>query len=365
LVEKDDVMKRVVVVGGGYAGFEIAKELDNVADVTLIEQREAFVHPPAAIRALVQPDLLDDIIFPYDNLLGRGRVVHARAGAVNGDEVKLENGDRIEADYVVVATGSDYATPFKPQGSSVADFIAAQKDVSAKLKAARSVIIVGAGAVGSELAGEIVAAQKGKEITLISSDDQLFPMYPKKMGAALQRKLEAAGVTVVLGQRAEDLHSTRLPYAGAVTLSDGRVLEADLIFPVIGSKPRTELLDGLAGVKKGSLGRVKTDRWLRPSAYETLFVAGDIADVGDGMTIVATARQNPWLVKTLKAVIGGARVQDQKPYAPWKKAPILVPLGPKIGNSWLFMTVGNFMTRLIKGKEIFIPKYKKSFGIKE
>ena len=60
-------MKKIVVVGGGYAGFEIAKELDGFADVTLVEQREAFVHPPAAIRALVQPGVLDESGFPYDS----------------------------------------------------------------------------------------------------------------------------------------------------------------------------------------------------------------------------------------------------------------------------------------------------------
>ena len=73
-----------------------------------------------------------------------------------------------------------------------------------------------------------------------------------------------------------------------------------------------ELLEGLAGVKPGTQGRVKTDAWLRPSAYDTLFVAGDIADVGDGMTIVATARQNPWLVKTLKGVIAGKSVEQME-----------------------------------------------------
>ncbi len=47
-------------------------------------------------------------------------------------------------------------------GDSVADFRAALLETHAKLKAARSIAIVGAGAVGVELAGEIVAGMPGK-----------------------------------------------------------------------------------------------------------------------------------------------------------------------------------------------------------
>ncbi len=353
--------KKVVIVGGGYVGFEVAKALDEQADVTLIEQREAFVQPPAAIRALLQPDLLDQIILPYDRLLSRGRVMRGRAVAVSQSEVTLDDGAAYPADYIVLATGSSYAAPFKPEGDSIADFRKASKDVSAQLATAQSVVVVGAGAVGTELAGEVAAVHPGKEITLVSSNDALFPMYPKKLGMQLKQKLERGGVTVVLGQRVENLQHMDKPYAGSVELTDGRVIEADLVFPVIGSRPNAALAQSLPGVTFAPSGRVKTDQWLRPSAYPNVFVAGDIADVGDGMTIVAISRQNPWLIKTLKQALSGQAVEQQKPYAPWKMAPILLPLGPKIGNSWLFATVGNWVTRQMKGKELFIPKYRKAF----
>lgn len=355
--------KKIVIIGGGYVGFEVARELDACADVTLIEQREAFVHPPAAIRALVEPALLDQIILPYDNLLQSGKVVRGRAVSVSETEVTLESGAVFPADYILIATGSSYAAPFKPSGDSIADFQQASKDVSAQLAKANSVVIVGAGAVGTELAGETASAHPGKSITLVSSDDTLFPKYPAKLGAQLKGKLERLGVTVILGQRAQDLRHLDRPYEGSVSLTDGRVIAADLVFPVVGSKPQSSLVQSLPGVSADALGRVKTDKWLRPSSYPNVFVGGDIADIGDGMTIVATARQNPWLIKTLKKVIEGAPVESQKPYAPWKKAPILVPLGPVIGSSWLFVTVGDWITRKIKGKDIFIPKYRKAFGI--
>lgn len=356
------VKKKIVIIGGGYVGFEVAKELDAHADISLIEQREAFVQPPAAIRALLDPALLDQVIIPYDRLLKEGRVVRGRAVEISQSEVTLEDGTAYPADFVVVATGSSYAAPFKPAGNSVEEFRQTSKDVSAQLVVAKSVIIVGAGPVGTELAGEIAVAQPDKSVTLISSDDSLFPMYPAKLGAQLKSKLEGLGVSIILGQRAQDLQRLDMPYAGSVTLTDGRVVTADLVFPVVGSKPNASIVKALPGVKLSPSGRVKTDEWMRPSEYPNVFVAGDMADVGDGMTIVAITRQNPWLIKTLKKVLGGGSVENQKPYTAWKKAPILVPLGPVIGSSWLFVTVGNWVTSKIKGKELFIPKNRKAFG---
>jgi apoptosis-inducing factor 2 len=80
---------KVATVGGGYAGFNLARLLDAHTDVTLIEAREAFVHNVAAIRATVEPDLLDRIVIPYDRLLKRGRIVQGRAAAIKGKHLLI------------------------------------------------------------------------------------------------------------------------------------------------------------------------------------------------------------------------------------------------------------------------------------
>jgi len=69
----------VVVVGGGYGGINAAKALDDIADVTLVDPTEAFVHNVAAWRALVEPEWLDRIFLPYEHLLANGRFVRDRA----------------------------------------------------------------------------------------------------------------------------------------------------------------------------------------------------------------------------------------------------------------------------------------------
>ncbi|SFS44912.1 NADH dehydrogenase, FAD-containing subunit [Sulfitobacter marinus] len=355
--------KRIAIVGGGYIGAELAKALDGKADVTLIETQSHFVHTPAMIRAVVQPQLLDRALIPYDRLLQHGNVRRARAIGVDAQGVTLEGGERVDADYIVVATGSDNATPFKANGQDIDTLRADNAQVHDLLCTAQSIAIVGAGAVGTELAGEIAHFMPDKDITLISSEPDLFPTMPKSLGAGLLSKLKNAGVTVILGARADTLDNPTAPYAGTLTLSNGRSVTADLIFPVTGSRASSGILETLPGAAKTTANRIKTDPWLRPSALPNLFAAGDVADTGDAMTIVATARQLPWLKKTLHALVNGAKVADIKPYKPWAKAPILIPLGPDKGNSFLILfTAGDLVTRLMKGKDLFLSKYNKLFN---
>ena len=355
--------QKIVIVGGGYIGAELAQSLDDKADVTLIEPRSHFVHAPAMIRAVVDPALLDRALIPYDALLERGRVLRARAASVDGSGVTLEDGQHIPASQIVIATGSGNATPFKPAGDDVEAFRAENARVYAQLRAATSVAIVGGGAVGTELAGEIAHAMPDKRITLISGQPRLIPDKPARLGTALARKLEQAGVELILGQRANDLESMTTPHAGLLRLSDGSTRNFDLIFPALGARAQSDLLQDLPGVRIGAAGRVKVDPWLRPSTYPNVFAAGDVADPGDAMTIVATSRQLPWLKKTLLGLGDGTPVEQLKRYKPWgERAPILVPLGPQRGNSYLgLFTAGDLVTRMIKGKDLFIGKYRLLF----
>lgn len=354
--------KRIAIVGGGYLGAELAKSLDPEADITLIEPRSHFVHAPAMIRAVVDPSLLDRALIPYERLLTNGQVIRARANGIDAHGVTLDDGQRVDADYIVVATGSSNATPFKPVGDDIEGLRQANQRIHAQLKAAQKIGIVGAGAVGTELAGEIAHAMPDKKITLISDANHLFPKMPEKLGDALAMKLREAGVILTLGQRVENLQSMTEPYAGSLTLSDGSEQEFDLIFPVVGSRANSELIDDAPGAEKSSANRVKVDPWLRPSSsMPGVFAAGDVADAGDGMTIVATSRQLPWLKTTLKGLMGGKPLEEMKPYKPWgPKAPILIPLGPKRGNSFLgLFTAGDLVTRKMKGEDLFLTKYNK------
>lgn len=356
--------KRIVIIGGGYLGADLATSLDKSADITLIEPRSHFVAAPAMIRAVVDPSLLDRALIPYDKLLKNGKVIKARAVGIDETGVELHNGQRIDADHIVVATGSSNATPFKPEGDSIEALREANARIHEQLKAANTIGIVGAGAVGTELAGEISYAMPDKKVTLISDLDSLFPTMPEKLGKGLTKKLSEAGVNLIFGQRAEELKSLSEPFSGNLSLSDGTQHSFDMIFPALGSRASSDLLAALPGAQKSTANRIKVDGWMRPGSLPNVFAAGDVADAGDAMTVVATSRQIPWLKATLNSLIAGKKLEDIKPYEPWgEKAPILVPLGPKRGNSFLVkFTAGDFLTRKIKGKDLFLTKYNKLFN---
>jgi len=355
---------RVVIVGGGYIGSELAKSLDTVTDVTLVERASHFTHAPAMIRAMVDPTLLDQALIPYDQLLTQGRVVQGEVVAVDDTGVTLADGSRADGDYIVLATGSSNFAPFKSASGDVAGLRADNARWNSALLNAKRVLIIGAGAVGTELAGEIAHAHPDKQVTLVSSDSTLFPDFPEKLGKSLHKKLEAMGVEVITGVRAESLPGRDAPQSSNVTLSDGRIVEADLVVPTVGSRPSTALAEALPQAVLAEDGRIKVDDWLRPSALPNVFAAGDVAATGDAMTIVAITRQKPWLEKTLKALVSGKRIEDLKPYTPWgDKSPILVPLGPVRGSAFLMIaTLGDWITRTMKGKDLFITKYRKLFG---
>ncbi|MEO9467944.1 FAD-dependent oxidoreductase [Parasphingorhabdus sp.] len=358
--------RKITIVGGGYAGTMLARALDDHADVTLIEPRDHWVHNVAMIRALAQPDLLDQIVMPYDGLLKNGSIVQGRAEAIRGTTVLLEDDREIAGDLVILATGSGYAAPFKMQGDDSTAFLKTARKIIAQIDKAKKLAIVGGGAVGSELAGEIASARPEKQITLVSASDTLFPDYPAKLGRSIVRQLGELGVKVRLGERLSKLQATDQPYkpaTGKLALSDGFPIEADLVIPVIGSRPKTDIMKSLQDVVITEDGRAEVDQWLRPTRNPNLFAVGDIAAAGDTMTIVGLTRQVGWLAKTIKAKLRGKEVDSLKPYKPWPKPLILLPLGEDKGASALpFGVTGPLLTRAIKGKKLFIPRYHREFG---
>ena len=355
---------RLVIIGGGYLGSDLAKSLEAEMDVTLIERATHFTHAPAMIRAIVDPKLLDRALIPYNQLLKRGKVVQGEAVSVDGTGVALADGLRIEGDYIVLATGSSNLVPVKSAAGDINTLREDNARWNSAVRQARRVLIIGAGAVGTELAGEIAHAHPEKKVTLVASDPALFPGFPAKLGTSLHTKLKSMGVKVITGARAQTLPGRDAPEGGTVTLSDGHEIEADLIVPAVGSRALTSLAETLPDLERAADGQIKVDGYFRPSSLPNVFAAGDVAAAGDAMTIVAISRQKPWLEKALKSIASSKQLKDLKPYAPWgDKSPILVPLGPERGSSFLVIaTFGDWVTRMMKGKDLFLAKYRKLLG---
>jgi NADH dehydrogenase FAD-containing subunit len=360
------MVKRVLIVGGGYAGTALSRALDKVAEVRLVEARDRFVHNVAAIRGVVAPSLLDRILIPYDRLLRRGCVWQGVVTGASDNGVTRANGERIEGDIVVVATGSTYASPFKPQRDSTEVFADSLRRVHSNLKATNAITIVGGGAVGTELAGEISSAYPGKAVTLISGSPSLMPGYSGKLADTLAAQLRSKGVSLRVNTRIENLVAFDRPFVGSLGKDLGETGD-QLIFPALGARPNTAVFRQMPGANFDAQGRVKVDAWLRPAGSRSIFALGDAAATGDPMTIVAITRQVPWLAKTIRAMLAGQTVESLPPYKPWPTRGILVPLGPRDGASALpilrnGLLVGKWLTSRLKGRELFIPRYLKEFG---
>src|ERR1700682_2066284 len=190
----------VVVVGGGYGGTAVATALDATSNVVLVEPKDAFMHNIAALRALVDPSWLPRIFLPYTGLLTNGRVVGDRAVLVDPHRVVTSSGEEISADYVVLASGSRYPFPAK---TDLVDTHHAQEQIRRAHRAlaqADRVLLVGAGPVGIELAGEIRHVWPQKSIVLLDvADEILGGPYKPELKAELRRQLIEARVELILG----------------------------------------------------------------------------------------------------------------------------------------------------------------------
>src|SRR6202521_6248901 len=227
----------VVVVGGGYGGYAVAKALDGTSNVMLVEPKDAFMHNIAALRALVDPSWLPRIFLPYSRLLANGRVVRDRAVVVDPHRVVTASGEEISADYVVLASGSKYPFPAK---TDLVDTHHAQEQIRQAHRAlaqADRVLLVGAGPVGIELAGEIRHVWPEKSIVLLDvADEILGGPYMPELKAELRRQLLEIRVELILGSPLREQLPTEPGELGTftVTTEAGTEITADIWFRCYG-----------------------------------------------------------------------------------------------------------------------------------
>lgn len=355
----------VAVIGGGYAGVNLAKALDDVAHVVLIEPRDAFVHNVAALRALANPSWLPRIFLPYDGLLTRGEVVRDRASKVEPGRVTLASGDQIDAEYIVLATGSRYPFPAKSDVDVTADAHDRFRAAHAALDAAGRVLLVGAGAVGIELAGEIKAVWPDKEVTLLdAAADLLGDRFRDDLKAELHRQLTDIGVRVALSSPLQSLPPTEPGVLGEFTVRTqaGAALSADIWFRCFGVSPVTDYLAGeLAGARQPD-GFVAVTPQLRVQGQDRVFALGDVAAADAKMVSLARAQAGVVAANIRSMIAGGAPAEDYQP----GKAAILVPVGPTGGSGQVVGSddlLAPEAAASIKGAGMYVDRYAELLGV--
>ncbi len=304
--------KRVVVLGGGFAGVKCARTLRKLLpsdefDVIVFNRENYMVfHPLLAEVAsgALQPrhvgaslrQLLENVHFRAEDVLNID---------VDNNFIEYEAYDdsrqKMAFDHLVIACGStanlgliqgmdEYAFGLKTMG----DALAIQGHVMEQLEKAEvcddnerkrdylSFVVVGGGFSGIEVAGEINELVRGStkfytnfrradiKVTVIHSRDQILPEVNPKLGAFAQRKMEEAGVKFILNAAAARAS------AEGVSLKDGTLVRGRTIVCTIGNSVH-HLVDRLDVTK--NRGRIVVEADMSLSDHKNVWAIGDCAAV--------------------------------------------------------------------------------------
>jgi NADPH-dependent 2,4-dienoyl-CoA reductase/sulfur reductase-like enzyme/rhodanese-related sulfurtransferase len=135
-------------------------------------------------------------------------------------------------------------------------------------------VIMGGGFIGLELAENF--SQRGLKVTVVELADQLLAPLDVEMARRVERHVVANDVTVVTGVSVASIED------GAVTLSDGRTLPADLVIAAIGVRPESGLA-AAAGLRVNGRGGIVVDGQQRTSDPD-IFAVGDAVEKADAVS---------------------------------------------------------------------------------
>ena len=318
-------MSRIVIIGGGPAGYEaalVAAQLD--ADVTIVESEGAggacVLHDCVPSKTFIAcsdvvtgyrdteefgvfSDGLDGVTVDAGGVHDRVRrlaaaqstdihtkliksgvsVVHGSArigedtlGHRHRLVVAPSDGDppyNIDADTILIATG---ATPrVLPGAEPDGERILTWRQVYDLDRLPEHLAVVGSGVTGAEFASAYLAM--GVDVTLVSSRDRVMPHEDPDAAMAIEQVFRSRGMTILNNSRAA---AVRRSAGGVVVeLTDGRTVEASHALMAVGSVPNTSGL-GLAeyGVAVGDGGYITVDRVSRTSV-SGIYAAGDCTGV--------------------------------------------------------------------------------------
>ncbi|KAB1944057.1 FAD-dependent oxidoreductase [Micromonospora sp. ALFpr18c] len=363
--------RTVVVVGGGYGGAAVAKALQDEADVVLIDPRDAFVNVAGSLRALTRPDWAGNMFFPFDTLLTRGTVIRDRAVSVDPDGVTLASGRRVAADYLVLATGSSYAYPARLNADSVDEALDDLRQTHKELASAERVLILGAGPVGLELAGEIKDVWPDKHVTIVDPAERLLPDFKSEMRDDLHRQLDELGIQVRLGTGLTAPPTTEASRAGTftATTTGGEEITADIWFRAFGLRVNSDYLTDGRLTTLTPQGQVSVTETLNVHGPDGIlghvYAIGDLTDVAEDKMAAYALRHAEVVAQNITAHLRGEQVAAT--YRPMPDPMILIPLGSRRGVGQMPTPDGPAVVPAAtvseyKGVDLFTGRFTEQFG---
>lgn len=265
----------VVIVGEAIAGLSAARELrrrgyDGTVTMVGEEPEGAYARPPLSKDVLRDAAAEANLAYPHADL----DLQHIRSRAVGLDTtarvVTTADGRAVAYGALLVATGASARRLAAPgqRGERVLRTLADARAIRDGISRARTVLVVGAGFLGMEVASACVSS--GVDVTVVDTE----PPLRRLLGSYLSERLtdHAARHRVRVLNVDGPVRLAGDPVDGVV-LSDGTILTADLVVtcagdvPAIGWLPGTGLAD--------PLGVAIDDRCA--TAIPGVFAAGDVA----------------------------------------------------------------------------------------
>ncbi|CAB4636941.1 unannotated protein [freshwater metagenome] len=290
---------KVIIIGGVAGGMSAAarlRRLDEHAEITVYEMSEHVSYANCGL-----PYFVSDVISQRETLLlqtptalwNRFRIkakVQSKVTSINRDAKtvtvrNLATGETFEDSYdkLVISTG---ARPRRLEIPGIeramwlrnvtdADDVKAALNSLAESNADnKSVAILGAGFIGIELAENI--RHLGLPVTIIQRSNSILGQFDPEMVQPLHARLEKHGVRIELNVQADHITHTH------VVLTDGRKIEAGLVFTAAGVDPDNSLARE-AGLKIGVTGGLWVDDQQRTSDPD-IFAAGDAVEKNGVLT---------------------------------------------------------------------------------
>jgi NADH dehydrogenase len=340
--------KRVVIVGGGFAGLNAAKVFGASAavDVFVVDRRNHHLFQPLLYQVAMAGLSPAEIAAPIRGLLSRYRNVTVIQGEVRAIDAasRVVRGDfgELGYDYLLLATGAQHAyfgqerwERFAPglktleQATEIrrrvltAFELAERERDSDRRKAHLTFVIVGGGPTGVELAGAIGEMSrftlerdfrnidpKLTRVILIEAGPRILPGFAPELAGHAMRDLESLGVQVWTNSRVTDIDGDGVQI-GQERIRTGTVLWAAGV--------RASDLGALPGVERDAQGRVVVAPDLSVPGFPEVFVLGDLAHVAgeDGRPLPGMApaamQQGRFVARTVLTEIASATSTSAAP----------------------------------------------------
>ena len=288
---------RVVIVGGVAGGMSAAtrmRRLDADAEIIVLEKSGHVSYANCGL-----PYFVGGVIEEEDALLLQTPAsLHARfkldvrvateVASIDpaAKTVKVKDGERSEEyvlsyDKLVLSPGASPVVPPIPGIEraftlrTVEDVEKIANRVNAKPKSA---VVIGGGFIGVEIAENLV--YKGIHTTVVEAAPQVLAPLDPEMATLVAKEMRKHGIALHLGVSAKDVTAT------SVILSDGTILDAELVILAIGVRPDTALAKA-AGLTIGSRGGIEVDDFNRTSNSD-IYAVGDAAEKTDAIDGSAT-----------------------------------------------------------------------------